>query len=49
MINRMIKDENMNPYQTRWMANIHYDTDNIHIHISTTELKTLKNNNKWKW
>nr|WP_232054445.1 relaxase MobL [Staphylococcus epidermidis] len=42
MINRMIKDENMNPYQTRWMANIHYDTDNIHIHISTTELKNTR-------
>ena len=32
----------MNPYQTRWMANIHYDTDNIHIHISTTELKNTR-------
>lgn len=42
MMNRMIKDENMNPYQTRWMANIHYDTDNIHIHISTTELKNTR-------
>ncbi|SGT77986.1 MobP2 family relaxase [Staphylococcus aureus] len=42
MMNRMIKDENMNPHKTRWMANIHYDTDNIHIHISTTELKNTR-------
>ncbi|MCG1169214.1 relaxase MobL [Staphylococcus epidermidis] len=38
MINKMIKDEKMNPYHTKWMASIHYDTDNIHIHISTTEM-----------
>lgn len=38
MMNKMIKDEKMNPFQTRWIANIHYDTDNIHIHISTTEM-----------
>ncbi|EGQ3444016.1 hypothetical protein IS843_000067 [Staphylococcus pseudintermedius] len=37
MMKRMIKDEKMNPFKTKWMANIHYDTDNIHIHISTTE------------
>ncbi|HGH0864579.1 TPA: MobP2 family relaxase, partial [Staphylococcus pseudintermedius] len=37
MMNKMIADEKMNPMKTKWMANIHYDTDNIHIHISTTE------------
>lgn len=49
MMNRMIKDEKMNPFKTKWMANIHYDTDNIHIHISTTEenntRKFFKNEN----
>ncbi|MDK3849006.1 relaxase MobL [Staphylococcus pseudintermedius] len=49
MMKRMIKDEKMNPFKTKWMANIHYDTDNIHIHISTTEenntRKFFKNEN----
>lgn len=40
MINQMIKDNKMDKNHTFWCANIHYDTDNIHIHIATSEEKT---------
>jgi len=52
MIDTLIKKENMIKSNTRWMANIHYDTDNIHIHISTTEIENtrpyIKKSKKYK-
>lgn len=43
MVNQMIKDNKMDENHTFWCANIHYDTDNIHIHIATSEEKHTKN------
>lgn len=42
MINQMIKDNKMDKNNTFWCANIHYDTDNIHIHIATSEEKNTR-------
>lgn len=42
MMTQLIKDEALIPENTRWVGNIHYDTDNIHIHISTTELENTR-------
>ena len=42
MINQMIKDNKMDKNHTFWCANIHYDTDNIHIHIATSEEKNTR-------
>lgn len=37
MMHQMIRDNKMDEYKTFWCANIHYDTDNIHIHIASSE------------
>ncbi|POA06091.1 MobP2 family relaxase [Staphylococcus caprae] len=37
MMRKMIEDNNMDKENTFWCANIHYDTDNIHIHIASSE------------
>ncbi|EJE26573.1 hypothetical protein HMPREF9975_01189 [Staphylococcus epidermidis NIHLM001] len=42
MVNQMIKDNKMDKDHTFWCANIHYDTDNIHIHIATLKNKIAK-------
>ena len=42
MVNQMIKDNQMDKDHTFWCANIHYDTDNIHIHIATSEEKNTR-------
>lgn len=46
MVNQMIKDNKMDENHTFWCANIHYDTDNIHIHIATSEEKKHTKNYK---
>ena len=42
MVNQMIKDNQTNKDHTFWCANIHYDTDNIHIHVATSEEKNTR-------
>ena len=42
MVIQMIKDNQMDKNYTFWCANIHYDTDNIHIHIATSEEKNTR-------
>ena len=45
--NEMLKKENLNG-SAIWCANIHYNTDNIHVHISTVELNPSKTRGKRK-
>ena len=46
-VNVMLKKENLDELAI-WCANIHYNTDNIHVHISTVELNPSKTRGKRK-
>lgn len=51
MMHQMIKDNRMDENKTFWCANIHYDTDNIHIHIASSEEENTRktiSNGKYK-
>ena len=46
-VNEMLKKENLNKLAV-WCADIHYNTDNIHVHVSTVELNPSKTRGKRK-
>ena len=46
-VNEMLKKESLDELAI-WCANIHYNTDNIHVHVSTIELNPSKTRGKRK-
>ena len=43
-VNRMLEKEHLE--SAIWSAAIHYNTDNVHVHIATVELDTTKRNQR---